>query len=288
MYIIELLLLAAIWGASFLFMRIGTPEFGPVPLIALRVGIAALVMLPVLRSATARAHLRAKAWPLLVVGMANSALPFCLFAYSTLYLDAGFDAILNATMPLWTALIAFVWLGIPMTRSQLIGMLVGVVGVLTLVSGQVGGGAGSWLAIVAVLVATFLYGFSANYSRQYLAGVPAFVVTFGSQFFAVLVLLPFAWVGWPQGVISSIAWYAVIGLGVICTGIAYVIYFKLLDHVGSSYAASVTFLVPIFGVMWGAIFLQEEVTWTMIVGCMIILFGTALASGKWKLFRYSS
>src|SRR5437016_2320412 len=175
MPIVELLLLAAIWGASFLFMRMGAPEFGPVALIALRVGIAALVLLPVLRSAAARQHLRNKAWPLLVVGIVNSALPFCLFAYSTLYVNAGFDSILNATTPLWAALVALVWLRTPMARVQVLGLLIGLAGVVTLVWDKIGAGLPNvWLAIGAALMATLLYGYAVNYSKQRLAGVPPF------------------------------------------------------------------------------------------------------------------
>ena len=286
MPIIELLLLAAIWGASFLFMRMGAPEFGPVALIALRVGIAALVLLPVLRSAAARQHLRNKAWPLLVVGIVNSALPFCLFAYSTLYVNAGFDSILNATTPLWAALVALVWLGIPMARLQVLGLLIGLAGVVTLVWDKTGAGLPSvWLAIGAALMATLLYGYAVNYSKQRLAGVPPFVVAFGSQFFATIVLLPFALLYWPSGAISASAWYAVLGLGVVCTGFAYILYFRLIENVGSAFAASVTFLIPIFGVVWGAVFLQEEVTRTMMIGCLVVLLGIALATGKFKIAR---
>lgn len=286
MNIVELFLLASIWGASFLFMRIGTPEFGPIPLIALRVGIAALVLLPVLRSAAARNHLRSKFLPLLIVGIANSALPFSLFAYSTLYVNAGFDSILNATTPLWTGLIAYIWLKVPMSRAQIIGLLVGMVGVVTLVWDKIVQGLPSvWLAIAAVLLATLSYGFSINYSKTRLVGVPPFVVAFGSQLFAAVVLLPLAVWYWPSASVSAVAWYAVLALGVVCTGIAYVIFYRLLEHMGAAYAASVTFLIPIFGVIWGAIFLKEEVTATMVLGCLIVLFGTALATGKLNVLR---
>lgn len=287
MNIAELFSLAAIWGASFLFMRIGTPEFGPVPLIALRVGIAALVLLPVLRSAAARGQVRSKLWPLLVVGVTNSALPFSLFAYSTLYVNAGFDAVLNATVPLWTGLIAFVWLKTPMSRPQVIGMLVGMAGVVVLVWDKIGEGQpGVWLATGAVLLATLSYGFAINYSKTRLAGVPPFVVACGSQLAATMVLLPLAVLYWPAAPVSSTAWYSVLALGVLCTGVAYAIFYRLLDRVGSAYAASVTFLIPIFGVVWGAIFLKEQVTAGMVLGCLVILLGTALATGKLDLSGY--
>ncbi|KAF3998506.1 DMT family transporter [Glaciimonas immobilis] len=283
MQIVELILLAAIWGASFLFMRIGAPEFGPIALIFLRVGIATLVLLPVVRSKVARQQLRSRAWPLLVVGVFGSAIPFCLFAYSTLYINAGFDSILNATTPLWTALIAMIWLKIPLDRSQVLGLLVGLVGVIILVWDKIGDGLPEvWLAIGAVLLATLSYGFAANYSKQRLAGIPPFVVALGSQFFATVVLLPFALFYWPAGSISLSAWSALLALGVVCTGFAFVIYFRLIENVSAAYATSVTFLIPIFGVLWGALFLSEAVSLNMIVGSVVILLGTALGSGKVK------
>ncbi|PFH08472.1 threonine/homoserine efflux transporter RhtA [Collimonas sp. PA-H2] len=281
MNLIELCLLAAIWGASFLFLRIAAPEFGPLALIALRVGIAALVLTPVLRSAPARRQLRAKAWPLLVVGISNSAIPFGLFAYSTLYVNAGLDAILNATTPIWTALIAAAWFQAGLGRRQIAGLLLGLAGVVLLVWDTLGAGiAGVPLAIAAALLATVCYGFAVNYSKRHLAGIQPLVVAFGSQFFAAIVLLPVALPFWPRQAIAASTWMCVAALGVVCTGLAYILYFRLIERVGAAYAASVTFLIPVFGLIWGALFLGEKVTPSMLAGCAVVLLGTALASGK--------
>lgn len=281
MNLLELCLLAAIWGASFLFLRIAAPEFGPLALIALRVGIAALVLAPVLRSALARSQLRAKAWPLLVVGISNSALPFGLFAYSTLYINAGLDSILNATTPIWTALIAAACFQAGLGRRQLAGLLLGLAGVVLLVWDTVGAGiAGVPLAIAAALLAAVCYGFAVNYSKRHLAGVQPLVVAFGSQLFATIVLLPLALPFWPRHAIAVSTWACVAALGVICTGFAYILYFRLIERVGAAYAASVTFLIPVFGLLWGALFLGEKITPPMLAGCAIVLLGTALASGK--------
>ena len=281
MNLLELCLLAAIWGASFLFLRIAAPEFGPLALIALRVGIAALVLAPVLRSALARSQLRAKAWPLLVVGISNSALPFGLFAYSTLYLNAGLDSILNATTPIWTALIAAACFRVGLGRQQLAGLLLGLAGVVLLVWDSVGAGiAGVPLAIAAALLAAVCYGFAVNYSKRHLAGIQPLVVAFGSQLFATIVLLPLALPFWPRHAIAVSTWACVAALGVICTGFAYILYFRLIARAGATYAASVTFLIPLFGLIWGALFLGEKLTPTMLAGCAVVLLGTALASGK--------
>ncbi|WP_407854510.1 DMT family transporter [Burkholderia gladioli] len=288
MNVIELLALAAIWGASFLFVRVAAPELGPIPLIALRVTIAALLLAPVLRSASARSQFRSKVWPLFVVGVTNSAVPFCLLAYSTLYVNAGVDSILNATTPLWAALIAAAGFRGSMRLVQAVGLLLGLAGVVVLAWDTfIGGGSALPLAIGAALLATLFYGFAVNYSKRHLAGVNPFVVAFGSQVSASIVLVPLALFFWPKQPVAPSTWACVAALGVVCTGFAYVLFFRLVERVGATYAASVTFLIPIFGMIWGATFLGEAITPVMIVGCAIVLFGTALASGKlsWMLAR---
>jgi drug/metabolite transporter (DMT)-like permease len=281
MNFLELLVLAAIWGASFLFMRVATPAFGPFALIFLRVGIAALVLLPVMRTAAAWRQLRTHAAPLSVVGILNSAIPFCLFSYSTLYLDAGLDSILNAMTPLWTALMAAALFGVRLTGRQSAGLALGIAGVVTLVWDRLFGHAlGTLPAILAVMLATLCYGFAANYSKRHLAAVAPTVVAFGAQFTSTIVLLPFALISWPRQAIPLSTWGCVAGLAVLCTGLAYVLYYRLIAHIGAAYAASVTFLIPIFGMLWGALFLGEHITPREIAGCGIILLGTALAGGK--------
>lgn len=284
MNVIELLLLAAIWGASFLFMRVATPEFGAIPLIALRVGIAALILAPVLRIPDAVTQIRSKLWPLFVVGVTNSAIPFCLLAWSTLYVNAGLDSVLNATTPLWAALIAATAYRASIGRGQATGLLLGLVGVVVLVWDTLEAGTRNTpLAIGAALLATLLYGFAVNYSKRHLAGIRPLVVAFGSQCCASLVLVPLAWFFWPQHSASPSTWVCVAALGIVCTGFAYVLFFRLVENVGASYAASVTFVIPIFGVLWGAVFLGEKISPAMIVGGAIILLGTALASGKLQM-----
>ncbi|RZF23504.1 DMT family transporter [Paraburkholderia sp. UYCP14C] len=278
---LELCVLAAIWGASFLFMRMGASEIGPVPLIALRVSIAAILLLPILRSKEARQQFRQHIGPLFIIGVTNSALPFCLLAYATLYVTAGVDSILNATTPMWAAAIAYFWLGVPVRKMQRTGLVIGFLGVVVLAWEAMGSGvAGSTGAVLAALLATISYGFAVNYSKRSLVGVKPFVSAFGTQLFASLVLAPFAYVFWPQHRIPMSTWYSVLALGALCTAVAYVLFFRLVANAGAPYAASVTFLIPVFGVIWGIIFLREPLTVWTIVGCSIVLLGTALASGK--------
>jgi len=279
---IELITLAAIWGASFLFMRLGAPEWGPVALITLRVSIAALMLFPTVNMVKACRSITRHALPFFIIGVTNSALPFCLFAYSTLYIGAGFSAILNATTPLGGALIAWLWFKTCLTRAQVIGLITGLTGIVMLVWEKLdtNKAANAWPAILAALTAALLYSFAANYSKRFLSGVAPRIVAFGSQFFASIALWPVALFMWPKQPVSMHAWYAVIALGILCTGIAYILYFRLLEHVGAPYAMSVTFLIPVFGTLWSVCFLGEKITLSMLVDSAIIFMGTMLASGK--------
>lgn len=276
----DLLVLAMLWGGSFLFMRIAAPEFGPVAMAETRVAVAALVLLPIVLRQGGTRELRAYWRALSFVGAVNSAIPFTLLSYAVLSITAGFGAILNATAPLFGALIAYVWLRerLPLLRS--VGLLVGFGGVALLVWGKPSFTvSGDGWAIAAALCATLSYGIGPNYTKRNLGRVPPLVLATGSQIAAALMLLPLAVVLWPQHNPSAGAWVAAIVLGIASTGLAYIIYFRLIGNVGPTRAIAVTFLVPAFGMLWGALFLGETVTLNMMAGCAVILLGTALAIG---------
>lgn len=294
-HLVQLLALAALWGASFLFIRVGVAEFGVAPLMALRVTIGALFLVAMIlaRGAPAAtfATLRARMVPLFVVGVLNSAAPFCLFAFAELTLSAGTTSVINATTPLWGALVAYVWLGDRLTVPRTLGMALGFAGVITLVWNQIAiapdttGGAAApapgtaVLAALAALGAALLYGVAANYTKRRLSGVDALTVATGSMIGSSVALIPFAIATWPSTSVSATAWGAVLSLGVACTGVAYFIYFHLLNVAGPARAMTVTFIIPIFGILWGALFLHEPVSLVMLEGCAIVLVGTALATG---------
>ena len=280
----ELLLLAALWGASFLFMRIGAPEFGPAALVFVRVAGASALLLVLLAGRGQLAELRRHWRPLAVVGVANSALPFAGFTVAALVLEAGLSGIFNATAPLWGALIAWAWLGDRPTRWRAAGLAVGFAGVLALAgdraSFKVGAhGVSPALGVVACLAATLCYGFSANYTKRRLAGVPPLAVAAGSQLAAsAATLLPALW-WWPTHAPGARAWGAVALLALACTGLAYLLYFRLIAHLGPAQAIAVTYLIPAFAILWGLLFLGERVTGMMLAGCAVVLLGTALATG---------
>jgi drug/metabolite transporter (DMT)-like permease len=280
----ELVLLAAVWGASFLFMRLGAGEFGAIPLSWLRVAGAARVLLPLLRGRGETAALRAHWKPVFVVGVMNSALPFVLFSYALLSITASLSSIFNAASPLFGALIAWLWLKDRLSAPRIAGLFIGFAGVLGLagdeagVSGNADATSGA-LAVLACLLASLLYGWSVNFTRRYLTGVPSMAVAAGSQLAAALVLLvPALWL-WPAATPGAAAWANVAGLAVLCTGLAYILYFRLIAHAGPGYAIAVTYLIPAFAVLWGGLFLGERPTAVMLAGCAVILLGTALATG---------
>ncbi len=280
---IELVSLAALWGASFLFMRIGAPEFGPVALIELRTAIAALFLLPLVMWFNKLRQIKDNARLLFVVGFVGTAIPFCLLSYATLYVTAGYASILNATAPIFTALIAWWWVDDRLSFSAMLGLLIGFLGVFILVFDKQGStdGINLW-PVMAGLGATFCYGLGANFTKQKLAHVDPLVIACGSQAGAALGLIPFSLWLWPHQMPSIQAWFSVTVLGIACTGVAFILYFRLIAHVGVNKAISVTYLIPLFGVFWGMIFLEEALSLWMVAGGGSILIGVSLATGMVK------
>jgi drug/metabolite transporter (DMT)-like permease len=278
--VVDLVLLAALWGASFLFTRIAAPAFGPLALAEVRVAIAAAMLVPLLAWRADLSELRRHAARFLLLGAVNTAIPFSLFAYAALSITAGLASILNATAPLFTALVAWLWLRERLTLLQWLGMAIGMAGVAWLSAGKAQFTLdGSALAIGAGVLASVSYGVSASVVKRYFTGVRPLAVAAGSQSAAALLLLPFAAASWPAGALRAVDWGSAVALGVLCTGLAYILYFRLIARVGPATAMTVTFLIPAFAMLWGGLILGESVTGTMLAGCAVILAGTALATG---------
>ena len=275
--LIDLVLLGALWGASFLFMRIAAPEFGPVPLIAVRVAIATVVLMPLVMWRGLHRALRPVAGPLLIIGAINTAIPFSLLAYAALTLPAGLSSTLNASVPLFGAVIGFAWLGARPSPLRLLGLLVGFAGVLVLAWPRLTTG-NDWRAVVAALAATVLYGLAAHVTQRTLTGVPSLVVAAGSQVAATMMLVPLAVPLWPATSPSLRGWTAAVILGVGCTAAAYVLYFRLIARAGPSTAMAVTYLIPVFGVSWGALLLGERLGADALLGGVLVLAGVALST----------
>ena len=273
-----LLGLAAIWGASFMFMRISAPAFGPVALVEIRVLFGALVLAPFVWTALRATDLKPWLGKLLLLGALNTALPFALFAYASLTLPAAATSILNGTMPLWGFAIAAAFGLEPLSTWRFVGLVLGVAGI-TMVTGdpQLSGTPEAIRALGAGILAAFMYGIAANYARVTLKALPSTVVAFGGQVGAAVVLAPALPFLWPAAMPSVGQWAAALTLAVLCTGIAYALYFKLISAVGAAKAMTVAFIIPVFGMLWGFLFLHEEISARMLVGCAIVLVGTALS-----------
>jgi drug/metabolite transporter (DMT)-like permease len=282
--LVDLIALGILWGASFLFMRIAGPEFGAFALVEVRVVIAALVLLPMLLMRGQGNELTDNWIPLGILGVHNTAFPFFLFTWATLFLSAGVSGILNATAPIFAAIIAWAWLGERMTISRSAGLLVGIGGVWLLVRDKIGASMGdTTLAVIAALGGAFLYGIGGNFARRYASHIKPLAVATGSQVGAALVLLPVALVTWPDTSISLTAWAAAITMGLFSTALAYILYFRLIANTGPTNAITVTYLIPLFAMLLGAVVIDEPITGSMIVGCVVILLGTALATGLLRL-----
>ena len=275
-----LLLLAAVWGGSILFMRVAVGELGPLPMMGLRTLGAGLLLLPLLIIQKKLPLLIAHWRPIAIVGIFNSALPFVLFAYATQSIASGTMSVINAVTPLWGAAIAWVWLKDKLPPMRMLGLLVGFAGIVVLVWDKLTTGAsGSLLAVTAGVAAPIFYGIAASFTKKYLKGADPVATATGSLISSGLLLLPFSVWLWPENPVSPGSWGAVLGLTVLCTSIAYTLYYKLLNNIGPSKAMTVTFLVPVFGVFWGWLYLDEAVTVHVLMGAGVILLGTALATG---------
>lgn len=287
---VAFVVLTAIWGASFLFTQMAVPEVGVMSTAALRVGIAALFLIPLVAQRGLLGSLRQHWRATCLVGVFNSGIPFALYGFALNHLGTGLASILNATAPMFGAIVAWTWLKDRPTGSRIAGLVIGFLGV-ALLAGQGAGlrpGADATLAawsVAACLGACLCYGVAASFTKRHLGGIPPMVTATGSQIGATLALALPAWWERPAQMPGLQAWMAVAVLGVACSGVAYVLYFRLIERAGPAHALAVTFVIPLAAMSYGVIFLSEALTAWM-VGCgAIILLGTALATGMLVLPR---
>ena len=276
--------LGALWGSSFLFMRFSALEFGAMATAAGRVGIAAAFLLPIVLVKGLLPELRKHWKKIFFMGIFNSAIPFACFAFALLSITTGLSAILNATVPMFGALVAWVWLKDKPALSRLTGIAIGFSGIALLAwdkasfKPDASGIAPGW-AVLACLLACLCYGIAASFAKKYMVGINPMVTAAGSQIGATLgLLVPAIWL-WPANTPNTVAWLALMVLGVACTGIAYILYFRLIEKAGPQRTLTVTFLIPVFAVVYGAVFLRESITPWMLLCAAVIVCGTALATG---------
>lgn len=288
--LLRLILLALIWGTSFMLMRIAAPVIGPVLTTFARAGLGALAIYLYARQLGTQFNWRKNRKTYLIIGLGNTAIPFSLFAWSALHIPSAYMATMNSLAPIFTAVFGFIMLGEGLSWRRILAFMLGLFGVAVLVGiGPVE--VTSWLiaGVLAGMAAAICYGFAATYTRMYAKEIPALATAAGSQLAAALVLLPFALPALPHAI--SVAnfkvWMAVLALGIVCTGIAYAIFFQLISSEGASKAITVTFLIPATASIWAWLLLDEAITPGIVTGIAIVLFATALSLGllRWPGMR---
>ncbi|MFC4132583.1 DMT family transporter [Hamadaea flava] len=276
--LLTLIAVAALWGASFLFIRIGVRDLGPVALIEARVALAGLALLAIVTVLRRRPSWRDR-WRYLMLGLLSAAAPFTLIAAAELHLTASLAAILNATTPMFSLLLSAWWLREPLTVRKLAGVMVGVLGVAVLVGlGPIDPGPVLWASVAASLVAALLYAAGGIYAATRFSGVAPISVATGQQLAAAVLLLPLAAALPPAELPGPSVTAAVLALALACTALGFVLFYRLVAQLGSTGALTVTYLVPVFGSAWGALFLGERLSIGAGLGLLLVLGGVALVT----------
>lgn len=286
-WLIELFVLAAIWGASFIFMRISVPEMGTFGLTFTRTTIATVFLAAILYFSN-RTNIRKifRYWSTLcLIALCGTAVPFSLWGIVSHSLESGPMAVLNATTPLFGSLIAYLWLKESLSRNTIIGLALGFIGVCVMMLVPQEGIKFDTLALSLGLLASAGYGLTANITRAKAVGLSPMTVATGSQFYASLFLAPFAVYFMPEQMPSLDAWLSASVLGVLCTGYALYKYFQMIAEQGISKTLSVTYLIPLFAMLWGALFLGEPIESRTLFGGAFILLGVACTTGYIKFRR---
>ncbi|MGQ8366559.1 DMT family transporter [Glaciecola sp. 1036] len=281
--VIELFVLGAIWGASFMLMKEAVPEFGIFALVEYRVLGASICLLLLVYLRKQQDHL-IRYWPrLLFVGVVNTAIPFCLFNYSAGYLDASLLAILNAAAPMFGVVVAWLYLREKIGIWGILGLGLGFVGVIFISLDPTTSEGAAFVPVMAALGATLCYGICASYIKKHLAGAKPFAVAAGSQMFAAIALLPISLANLPSQIPTANGWMSATLLSILCTGVAYIMYFDLISKIGVTKTMTVGYLVPLFGIMWGVILLDEVLTAQQLLGGVCILTGVMLVTNVVKV-----
>ena len=279
-YWILLTFLGALWGSAFMFIKVATPEFGPVALVNSRLVIASLIFLPILLR-NKYIHLLKPIWKqVLVLAVMNNAIPFTLFSYASFGADSNILAILNATTAFNTMMIAYLWIGENVTLKQLCGLVIGFIGVFILVNPQ--NSNTTLISSLSALLAAFFYSFSTVYIQKNSVNANKMVLIGWSIIFSAVIMLPVTIFYLPSSIPSAVAISSAIWLGAISTGIGFIGYVRLIDKIGAVKTSTVAYFLPVFGIIWGAIFLDEVITPTIIIGCLVVLIGIYLSNSNKK------
>lgn len=276
-FLLYFILLAMLWSASFLFMRIGVPQFGSVAFGGLRLELAGLFLLPFVLNTKRLAEFKENWFRLSVIGFLGTGFPFMLFAFAAQSINAGTSAVLNASVPMITGLIAHFIFHNFLKPQQFLGLVIGLLGVCILVWDNFGLGAANLWAIAAALVACVCYALASNLTKHFLTDISVRTIAAAGVIVSGIILLPLVLTHIPQESVSLNAWASLIGIAALSTALAPLLFFHMLKFVHPTTTSSISLLIPILTIVWGHIFLDESLTWKMFFASMIILSGTALS-----------
>ncbi|MDA9570777.1 DMT family transporter [Gammaproteobacteria bacterium] len=279
-YWILLTFLGALWGSAFMFIKVATPEFGPIALVNTRLLIASLIFLPILLQKK-YIHLLKPIWKqVLVLSIMNNAIPFTLFSYASFGADSNILAILNATTAFNTMIIAYLWIGESVSLKQLFGLILGFIGIFILVNPQ--NSDTTLIASLLALLAAFFYSYSTVYIQRQSVNANKMVLIGWSIVFSAVFMIPVSIFNLPETLPSASAIGSAFWLGAVSTGLGFLGYVRLIDKIGAVKTSTVAYFLPVFGIIWGSIFLDEKITYTIILGCLIVLIGIYLSNSNKK------
>jgi len=277
-YWILLTVLGALWGSAFMFIKVATPEFGPIALVNTRLIIASFIFLPILLQKK-YIHLLKPIWKqVLVLAILNNAIPFTLFSFASFGADSNILAILNATTAFNTMIIAYIWIGENVSAKQLFGLLLGFIGIFILVNPQ--NSETTLISSMSALLASFFYSYSTVYIQRQSVNANKMVLIGWSIIFSAVIMLPVTIFYLPETIPSISAIGSAVWLGAISTGIGFLGYVRLIDKIGAVKTSTVAYFLPVFGIIWGAVFLDEIISSTIIIGCLIVLIGIYFANSN--------
>ena len=278
-YWILITILGAVWGSAFMFIKIATPELGPIALVNIRLAVAGFIFLPFLLQKKYLRHFKSNLKNILILSIINTALPFSLFAYASLESSSNMLSILNGTTAIMAVVISTIWLKVKLNLFQIMGVFIGLFGIIVLANPD--NVYISTKATIFCLSAAFCYALSANYIQKFAYKTNTIVLIGWSLVIASVLLLPLTIFNLPSNIPSSNAIFSILWLGVVSTGVAFLGYVRLIEKVGAVKTATVAYFIPVFGVIWGYIFLGEPITLQILIGMMLILIGIIFTNKRY-------
>ena len=278
-YWILITILGAVWGSAFMFIKIATPELGPIALVNIRLAVAGLIFIPFLLQQKYLKHFRNNLKNILVLSVINTALPFSLFAYASLESSSNMLSILNGTTAIMAVVISTIWLKIRLNFFQIMGVFIGLFGIVVLANPD--NVYISMKATIFCLSAAFCYALSANYIQKFAYKTNTIVLIGWSLVIASVLLLPITFFNLPSQLPSKNVIFSILWLGVISTGVAFLGYVRLIERVGAVKTATVAYFIPVFGVIWGYVFLGEPITLQILIGMILILIGIVFTNKRY-------